>query len=234
MVVNKADGKQNSCNVPQKFGITASYCCCKEWQHVNIPSIYSWHSNGYQSIPRKTQVNHRYNWCLDHIQNVISTFHDATNSSSPQVLARFTLHTVSSAFKNLRERITGHILLASQESSKGCMRGKEKAFESSFVEKQWTLQLGRKDQQSWRPQRGLPERSVSVLRAWMFQNFLHPWVTHCSLSYFGKNIYLNHKKLKRHRIHLIFLTSDSLIISGTQRTVISICLLYKVDWQGAR
>ncbi|MBA0689725.1 hypothetical protein Goari_007442 [Gossypium aridum] len=26
----------------------------------------------------------------------------------------------------------------------------------------------------WRPQRGLPERSVSVLRAWLFEHFLHP------------------------------------------------------------
>ncbi|KAJ0911245.1 putative transcription factor Homeodomain-TALE-KNOX family [Helianthus annuus] len=47
---------------------------------------------------------------------------------------------------------------------------------SSFLPKQWALQqLRRKDHQLWRPQRGLPEKSVSVLRAWMFQNFLHPY-----------------------------------------------------------
>ncbi|KAL4394949.1 hypothetical protein AHAS_Ahas02G0203100 [Arachis hypogaea] len=28
----------------------------------------------------------------------------------------------------------------------------------------------------WRPQRGLPERSVSVLRAWLFEHFLHPTI----------------------------------------------------------
>lgn len=26
----------------------------------------------------------------------------------------------------------------------------------------------------WRPQRGLPERAVAVLKAWLFENFLHP------------------------------------------------------------
>ena len=26
----------------------------------------------------------------------------------------------------------------------------------------------------WRPQRGLPERSVAILRAWLFEHFLHP------------------------------------------------------------
>uniref|UniRef100_A0ACD5X726 Uncharacterized protein n=1 Tax=Avena sativa TaxID=4498 RepID=A0ACD5X726_AVESA len=29
----------------------------------------------------------------------------------------------------------------------------------------------------WRPQRGLPERSVAVLRAWLFEHFLHPYPT---------------------------------------------------------
>lgn len=27
----------------------------------------------------------------------------------------------------------------------------------------------------WRPQRGLPERSLSLLRAWLFEHFLHPY-----------------------------------------------------------
>uniref|UniRef100_A0A803M3H1 Homeobox domain-containing protein n=1 Tax=Chenopodium quinoa TaxID=63459 RepID=A0A803M3H1_CHEQI len=29
----------------------------------------------------------------------------------------------------------------------------------------------------WRPQRGLPERAVSILRAWLFDHFLHPYPT---------------------------------------------------------
>ncbi|VAI09224.1 unnamed protein product [Triticum turgidum subsp. durum] len=30
-------------------------------------------------------------------------------------------------------------------------------------------------QHAWRPQRGLPESAVSVLRAWLFEHFLHPY-----------------------------------------------------------
>ncbi|KAF7823377.1 BEL1-like homeodomain protein 8 [Senna tora] len=29
-------------------------------------------------------------------------------------------------------------------------------------------------QQVWRPQRGLPERAVAILKAWLFEHFLHP------------------------------------------------------------
>lgn len=35
-------------------------------------------------------------------------------------------------------------------------------------------QMSLMESHPWRPQRGLPERSVSVLRAWLFEHFLHP------------------------------------------------------------
>jgi len=31
-------------------------------------------------------------------------------------------------------------------------------------------------QHVWRPQRGLPERAVAILKAWLFEHFLHPYV----------------------------------------------------------
>ncbi|PPD74859.1 hypothetical protein GOBAR_DD28219 [Gossypium barbadense] len=36
-------------------------------------------------------------------------------------------------------------------------------------------QFGMMQQHAWRPQRGLPESSVSILRAWLFEHFLHPY-----------------------------------------------------------
>ncbi|RLN42968.1 hypothetical protein C2845_PM01G19890 [Panicum miliaceum] len=36
-------------------------------------------------------------------------------------------------------------------------------------------QAGVLESQPWRPQRGLPERAVSILRAWLFEHFLHPY-----------------------------------------------------------
>ncbi|RVX15059.1 BEL1-like homeodomain protein 2 [Vitis vinifera] len=35
-------------------------------------------------------------------------------------------------------------------------------------------QMGMMEPEAWRPQRGLPERSVNILRAWLFEHFLHP------------------------------------------------------------
>ncbi|KAF5468014.1 hypothetical protein F2P56_012209 [Juglans regia] len=120
-------------------------------------------------------VDDQYNQCVDEIHTVISAFHAATELD-PQIHARFALQTVSFLYKNLRERISNYILAMGAHFNSTCKKEKKRSFETSFIQKQWALQqLKSKDHQLWRPQRGLPERSVSVLRAWMFQNFLHPY-----------------------------------------------------------
>ncbi|GFZ16229.1 homeobox protein ATH1 [Actinidia rufa] len=121
------------------------------------------------------EVDEQYNQCLDEIHTVISAFHAATELD-PHIHARFALQTISSLYKSLRERISNEILTMGGFFNRGNNWEEERSFETSFIQKQWALQqLRRKDHQLWRPQRGLPERSVSVLRAWMFQNFLHPY-----------------------------------------------------------
>ncbi|XP_021276702.1 homeobox protein ATH1 [Herrania umbratica] len=119
-------------------------------------------------------VDDRYSQCLDEIHTVISAFHAATELD-PQVHARFALQTISFLYKNLRERISNQILAMGANFDGGCTRVREKSFQNSFIQEQWALQQLKKKDQLWRPQRGLPEKSVSVLRAWMFQNFLHPY-----------------------------------------------------------
>ncbi|KAL8254386.1 hypothetical protein R6Q59_032607 [Mikania micrantha] len=117
-------------------------------------------------------VDERYNQCLDEIQTVISAFH-AVTELDPQIHACFALRTVTFFYKNLRAKLSNHIL--SMGASFNPLDPKEEEL-TSFVPKQWALQqLRRNDHQLLRPQRGLPEKSVSVLRAWMFQNFLHPY-----------------------------------------------------------
>ncbi|XWS17651.1 hypothetical protein CRYUN_Cryun33cG0085800 [Craigia yunnanensis] len=119
-------------------------------------------------------VDDRYSQCLGEIHTVISAFHAATELD-PQVHASFALQTISFLYKNLRERISNQILAMGANFNSGCTRGGEKSFQNSFIQEQWALQQLKKKDQLWRPQRGLPEKSVSVLRAWMFQNFLHPY-----------------------------------------------------------
>ncbi|CAJ1973527.1 unnamed protein product [Sphenostylis stenocarpa] len=119
-------------------------------------------------------VDNRYSQCLDEIHTVVSAFHAATELD-PQIHAHFALQTISVLYKELRERISNYILSMGSNFKKSCSEENEWSVETSFLQKQWALQQLKRKDQLWRPQRGLPERSVSVLRAWMFQNFLHPY-----------------------------------------------------------
>ncbi|EYU20365.1 hypothetical protein ABFS82_01G014100 [Erythranthe guttata] len=128
-------------------------------------------------------VDEQYNQCLDEIHTVISAFH-AVTELDPNLHARFALPTISLMYKNLRERISSCIIemgarvntTNNNNNNKGGGDESSSSFDMSYIQKQWDLQqLRKRDHQLWRPQRGLPERSVSVLRAWMFQNFLHPY-----------------------------------------------------------
>ncbi|KAG6501897.1 homeobox protein ATH1-like isoform X1 [Zingiber officinale] len=121
-------------------------------------------------------VDHSYKHCSEQLQNVKASFVSLIQSSIADRHARFVLHSVSSLYKSLKRRITSLIILIAQQPVAENLKGKERNLESSLLQKQWALQQLRKSEhQSWRPQRGLPEKSVSVLRAWMFENFLHPY-----------------------------------------------------------
>ncbi|KVH91419.1 hypothetical protein Ccrd_006559 [Cynara cardunculus var. scolymus] len=90
----------------------------------------------------------------------------------PRMHASFALQTISLFRNNLRKRLRNRILAVGPDLNE--IDPKESEL-SSLLRKHWAHQrLRGKGQQLWKPQRGLPEKSVSVLREWIFQNFLRP------------------------------------------------------------
>ena len=122
------------------------------------------------------QLDQRCNQCVDEIQSAASKYGGMVGGGA--LLAPFAHRAVSAAHRRLRARITGEIAAASRRGAPPpplTLADRERSWESAFIQKHWALrQLRRGDQQSWRPQRGLPEKSVAVLKAWMFENFLRP------------------------------------------------------------
>ncbi|KAL0334696.1 UNVERIFIED_CONTAM: BEL1-like homeodomain protein 7 [Sesamum radiatum] len=86
------------------------------------------------------------------------------------------------AVVSLRDAINGQILVARKNLGEEDASSNDKVIGISrlrYVDQQLRQQralqqLGMIQQHSWRPQRGLPETSVSILRAWLFEHFLHP------------------------------------------------------------
>lgn len=127
------------------------------------------------------EVEQRYRQYHHQMQIVISSFEQAAGIESAKTYTALALKTISKQFRCLKDAITGQIKAANKMlGEEDCVGSKIEGSRLKFVDhhlrQQRALQqLGMIQHNAWRPQRGLPERSVSVLRAWLFEHFLHPY-----------------------------------------------------------
>ncbi|KAH7844928.1 hypothetical protein Vadar_033324 [Vaccinium darrowii] len=128
------------------------------------------------------EVEQRYRQYHHQMQIVISWFEQAAGIGSAKTYTALALQTISKQFRCLKDAITGQIRTASKSLGEedcfggGKSEGSRLKYVDHHIRQQRALQqLGMIQPNAWRPQRGLPERSVSVLRAWLFEHFLHPY-----------------------------------------------------------
>ncbi|KAL1558263.1 BEL1-like homeodomain protein 1 [Salvia divinorum] len=106
----------------------------------------------------------------DHqMQTMIAAFEQAAGAGAARSYTQLAWKTILKQFRCLKSAISAEV--------KGLSRslGEEEGSEMSrlrFVDRK---QAGMVHSNAWRSQRGLPERAVSQLRAWLFQHFLHPY-----------------------------------------------------------
>ncbi|KAJ7978496.1 BEL1-like homeodomain protein 6 [Quillaja saponaria] len=129
------------------------------------------------------EVDRRYKQYYHQMQIVVSSFDVIAGSGAAKPYTALALQAISCHFRCLRDAITGQIL-ATQKSlgdqdasgnSKGVGITRLRYVERKLRQQRALQQLGMMQQHAWRPQRGLPENSVSILRAWLFEHFLHPY-----------------------------------------------------------
>ncbi|OIV92280.1 hypothetical protein TanjilG_00298 [Lupinus angustifolius] len=127
------------------------------------------------------EVEQRYRQYHHQMEIVVSSFEQAAGIESARTYTSLALQTISRQFRCLKDAITCQIRAANKSlGEEDCFGGKIEGSRLKYVDnhlrQQRTLQqLGMIQHNAWRPQRGLPERSVSVLRAWLFEHFLHPY-----------------------------------------------------------
>lgn len=117
---------------------------------------------------------------------VISSFESVAGLSAATPYTSLALKAVSKNFRCLKHAISDQLLciskalgeeLMSAGTSKGEIMPRLKFIDQGFRKQKTSESLSFLDQHQqhiWRPQRGLPERAVSILRAWLFEHFLHP------------------------------------------------------------
>jgi len=117
------------------------------------------------------------------MQIVVSSFEQAAGYGAAKSYTALALKTISKQFRCLKDAISAQIKATSKTLGEDdCLGVKVEGSRLRYVDhhlrQQRALQqLGMIQPNAWRPQRGLPERAVSILRAWLFEHFLHPYVT---------------------------------------------------------
>ncbi|KAJ0228882.1 BEL1-like homeodomain protein 9 [Hirschfeldia incana] len=146
--------------------------------------------NKSKLISMLDEVYKRYKQYYEQLQAVMGSFECVAGLGHAAPYASLTLKALSRHFKCLKNAITeqlqfstnnkiqqqsGHLMISenrtesmrfgASDSSRGlCSAGQRHGFPDNHAP-------------VWRPHRGLPERAVTVLRAWLFDHFLHPYPT---------------------------------------------------------
>ncbi|KAL2328404.1 hypothetical protein Fmac_021831 [Flemingia macrophylla] len=127
------------------------------------------------------EVDQRYRQYHQQMQVVIASFEQAAGVGAAKSYTALALKTISKQFRSLKDAISLQIKTTSKTLGEDdCLGVKVEGSRLRYVDHQLRQQralqqLGMIQHNAWRPQRGLPERAVSVLRAWLFEHFLHPY-----------------------------------------------------------
>ncbi|XP_022741502.1 BEL1-like homeodomain protein 2 [Durio zibethinus] len=131
------------------------------------------------------EVDRRYNHYCEQMQMVVNSFDLVMGFGAAVPYTALAQKAMSRHFRCLKDAISAQLkhsceLLGEKDGAgtTGITKGETprlRMLEQSLRQQRAFHQMGMMEQEAWRPQRGLPERSVNILRAWLFEHFLHPY-----------------------------------------------------------
>ncbi|XP_010548375.1 PREDICTED: BEL1-like homeodomain protein 4 [Tarenaya hassleriana] len=132
------------------------------------------------------EVDRRYNHYCEQMQMVMNSFDLVMGYGAAVPYTALAQKAMSRHFRCLKDAVSAQLrhsceLLGEKDaagSASGLTKGETprlRLLEQSLRQQRAFHQMGMMEQEAWRPQRGLPERSVNILRAWLFEHFLHPY-----------------------------------------------------------
>ncbi|KAK3157005.1 hypothetical protein QOZ80_2AG0114950 [Eleusine coracana subsp. coracana] len=136
------------------------------------------------------EVDRRYRRYREQMRAVAGSFEAVAGARAAAAYTRLASRTISRHFRTLRDGVARQV-----EAVRGALGEKDAAAGGvsraagvargettprlrvldQCLRQSRAYQTGALESQPWRPQRGLPERAVSILRAWLFEHFLHPY-----------------------------------------------------------
>ncbi|XP_062209687.1 homeobox protein BEL1 homolog [Phragmites australis] len=130
------------------------------------------------------EVDRRYRRYCEQMRALSGGFEAVAGERAAAAYTALASRTISRHFRNLRDGILAQLqavrnaLGEKDVAVPGMTRGETprlRVLEQCIRQQKAFNQAGMMESHPWRPQRGLPERAVTILRAWLFEHFLHPY-----------------------------------------------------------
>ncbi|XP_073032203.1 BEL1-like homeodomain protein 11 [Primulina eburnea] len=126
------------------------------------------------------EVERRYEEYYNHTEELVSSFEAIAGVGAGKSYTALALQAMSKHFCILRNTILSQIRDTKRKMEVDMPRFSSRLGQLSLLDQEsrhnrTTLQQQLGITQSWRLIRGLPESSVMILRAWLFEHFLHPY-----------------------------------------------------------
>ncbi|KAJ3674690.1 hypothetical protein LUZ60_005306 [Juncus effusus] len=119
-----------------------------------------------------TELESRHENYFNQMEQVVASFESILGAGAASCYTTLTVQAMLRHFTNLRDAIISQIHTSKEEEI--VMQNNE--LNSERPKRENLRNIGMMQmRQVWRPLRGLPEDSVAVLRAWLFEHFLHPY-----------------------------------------------------------
>ncbi|KAI3930518.1 hypothetical protein MKX01_036964 [Papaver californicum] len=130
------------------------------------------------------EVENRYEQYYNQMEEVASSFEVIAGLGAAKSYTAMALQAMSRHFCSVRDSIVTQIRVANRDLFQGSSpRTRTGLSQLSLFDQEprqnrlQQLGLIQNQRQPWRPIRGLPENSVTILRSWLFEHFLHPYPT---------------------------------------------------------
>ncbi|XP_074590276.1 BEL1-like homeodomain protein 2 [Curcuma longa] len=141
------------------------------------------------------EVDRRYNRYCEQMQMVVNSFDSVMGFGAATPYTALAQRAMSRHFRCLRDAIAAKLkqtceaLGDNNNNTRGGAAGSSggstsitkgatprlRLLDQTLRQQSAYVQLGMMEPEAWRPQRGLPDRSVNILRGWLFEHFLHPY-----------------------------------------------------------
>ncbi|WOH04299.1 hypothetical protein DCAR_0623708 [Daucus carota subsp. sativus] len=123
------------------------------------------------------EVERTFEQYYHHMEEVVSSFEVIAGSGAGKSYTALTLQAMSRHFCSLKDAIIYQIGATRRKHMPKINMGLSQLSLSDQENRVSLQQLGmiHSTRQTWRPIRGLPENSVTILRSWLFEHFLHPY-----------------------------------------------------------